>query len=628
MLAPSEHPTFKDPLADVILRSADNVHFRLHKIVLSLASDFFSDMFSLPQPGRGGTAASPSSTLNSESETVDGLPVIPVTESSAALESLFCLCYPIDDPPLETVEQVRPTLEAALKYQMREAIKITTARLRDLAVIAPMRVFAIASRLSLIDVVIVAANAVRDLGIQDTYVDELEEISVEAYRQLLDYCTATPGSVNATPAPPFMQSFGEAPMFGPAGFDLLDCYSLEYAMNTTFNPTGAELVLHTADDIRLGVSKDILTLSSPVFAKELQSNGGRQAPVQQPTVLTVPESAEVMVALLRICYPIPDVPITGAGVELVSVLEAAERYQMDKAVEHIQRELLERVHDDSPSGAHHLPLYLVACRLGMRWLAKKAAYRTLRRNLLKELAGAEVRELAWLGVSAGCVWRLLEYHRQCKAAVRSVVDGARIGSIDSIPWFSPEWKDKLKKSCQCCMLSYANWLPCWFGSYMDAIGNEEWPSGATAVGDTALESCSTGAYIDGCETCRRVTSFPTMVNFSKFVQEVIDQREQEVRTTRPCLAIHGLTYIYNTYRDPGRYVCSGGIPPCLLEDAVSQLTRPTDDIFGSSSGGIYAMILVHVRARRDGDTLRQKRPLRTRKKQQLQQQHRRRHEGG
>ena len=38
---------FDDPNADVILRSRDNVDFRTFKLMLSLASEFFKDMFSL-----------------------------------------------------------------------------------------------------------------------------------------------------------------------------------------------------------------------------------------------------------------------------------------------------------------------------------------------------------------------------------------------------------------------------------------------------------------------------------------------------------------------------------------------------------------------------------------------------
>ncbi|KAJ7911889.1 hypothetical protein B0H13DRAFT_2327867 [Mycena leptocephala] len=46
---------FDSPTADVILSSSDGVNFRAHRVVLSLLSPVFGDMFQLPQP-RGDTS--------------------------------------------------------------------------------------------------------------------------------------------------------------------------------------------------------------------------------------------------------------------------------------------------------------------------------------------------------------------------------------------------------------------------------------------------------------------------------------------------------------------------------------------------------------------------------------------
>ena len=47
--------------ANVIIRSSDLVNFRVHQSVLVMASPFFRDLLSLPQP--------------SDSESIDGIPV-------------------------------------------------------------------------------------------------------------------------------------------------------------------------------------------------------------------------------------------------------------------------------------------------------------------------------------------------------------------------------------------------------------------------------------------------------------------------------------------------------------------------------------------------------------------------
>ncbi|KAI0642193.1 hypothetical protein C8Q79DRAFT_984553 [Trametes meyenii] len=46
----SWHPYFVEPSADIVFCSSNKIHFKLHKILLSLASPFFTDMFNLPQP--------------------------------------------------------------------------------------------------------------------------------------------------------------------------------------------------------------------------------------------------------------------------------------------------------------------------------------------------------------------------------------------------------------------------------------------------------------------------------------------------------------------------------------------------------------------------------------------------
>ncbi|KZV63626.1 hypothetical protein PENSPDRAFT_562033, partial [Peniophora sp. CONT] len=61
--------------ADVALRSCDGVIFKTHKIILSISSPFFQDMFSLPAP------SSPNSTRS--------LDLVQMAESSTTLESLL-----------------------------------------------------------------------------------------------------------------------------------------------------------------------------------------------------------------------------------------------------------------------------------------------------------------------------------------------------------------------------------------------------------------------------------------------------------------------------------------------------------------------------------------------------------
>ncbi|KAH9942678.1 hypothetical protein B0H21DRAFT_520642 [Amylocystis lapponica] len=138
---------FDKATADVVLRSSDDVLFRVHKIILSEASPFFETMFSLPQP------AADASSPDSPSE-------IPVPENSAILDDLLRICYPVPDPPLDTIDRVRDVLAAAIKYDM-EAGKVACRKALQSASLLeqPLHVYAVAVQFALKEEAIMAAKA-------------------------------------------------------------------------------------------------------------------------------------------------------------------------------------------------------------------------------------------------------------------------------------------------------------------------------------------------------------------------------------------------------------------------------------------------------------------------------------
>ncbi len=90
--------------ADVILKSFDLVDFRLHKPILATASPFFRDMFSLPQPP--------------DSEVVDGLPVVRVSDDAEILNSLVTFLYPVPSELPDSDDKTLTLLAACQKYDM------------------------------------------------------------------------------------------------------------------------------------------------------------------------------------------------------------------------------------------------------------------------------------------------------------------------------------------------------------------------------------------------------------------------------------------------------------------------------------------------------------------------------
>ncbi|KAH9058073.1 hypothetical protein EDB87DRAFT_1811233 [Lactarius vividus] len=94
----------KLPDANIIVRSSDQVNFRVHKSLLAMSSPFFDDLLSLPQPPDG--------------EIVDGLPVVQLSEDADLLNSLVSLLYPVPPVVPGSYEKVFALLAACQKYDM------------------------------------------------------------------------------------------------------------------------------------------------------------------------------------------------------------------------------------------------------------------------------------------------------------------------------------------------------------------------------------------------------------------------------------------------------------------------------------------------------------------------------
>ncbi|GBE89542.1 hypothetical protein SCP_1602040 [Sparassis crispa] len=103
-------------------------------VILSEASPFFKDMFSLQQ------AIVDHTKCDSTGEYRDGRRVIAVGEDSRTLKGLLRLCHPITDPELNDLIVVKAVLEATLKCQMDEATAITRKALRSFAPAEPLRI--------------------------------------------------------------------------------------------------------------------------------------------------------------------------------------------------------------------------------------------------------------------------------------------------------------------------------------------------------------------------------------------------------------------------------------------------------------------------------------------------------
>jgi len=118
----------------------------------------------------------------------DGLPLIELTEDSSTLQIVLRLCYPVENPDLSNLEDIRRFLEACRKYMIEafeETIKDALLQVADTNLFS---VFALASRYGLGDVANEAAK--RLLNLPTTVMSSkqaLKDLTGHQYHRLLVY---------------------------------------------------------------------------------------------------------------------------------------------------------------------------------------------------------------------------------------------------------------------------------------------------------------------------------------------------------------------------------------------------------------------------------------------------------
>lgn len=144
---------FNDASADVIFRSSDGVDFHALKAILSIASPFFKDMFSLPQPSTHPPNTSTGDVYR------DGILVIPLIEDSEILDFILRSCYPVRSPRITGLHHIRAVLVASRKYQIEALEGVGEEELQKILYTDPVGVYAIAVRFGLLEVASKAARA-------------------------------------------------------------------------------------------------------------------------------------------------------------------------------------------------------------------------------------------------------------------------------------------------------------------------------------------------------------------------------------------------------------------------------------------------------------------------------------
>jgi hypothetical protein len=153
--------------ADIILQSSDGIDFRVHKVIISLASTGLVDKTSI--------------------STQDALPVIAVPENGRTLAKLLELCYPVSDSDLGDLNTAHTVLLAAIKYKMTKVIQLAKKKWMGQVKTAPLRVYFTAVQYGWKEEALEAARCVANQPIENAYVPEMEVMSAVVYHRLLKY---------------------------------------------------------------------------------------------------------------------------------------------------------------------------------------------------------------------------------------------------------------------------------------------------------------------------------------------------------------------------------------------------------------------------------------------------------
>lgn len=190
--------------------------------------------------------------------------------------------------------------------------------------------------------------------------------------------------------------------------------------------------------------------TSTSLSPKTTSTVEKTTPTVEKTIPTVEvsETASVLQTLLQLIYPIADSPTPDTFRtidELISVLEAAYKYDVDAAIVRLKIILI------SPKWLESSPLrvYAVTMRWDMEEEAKIASTHTLRESLGGIPLLNDFRHTSGLAFQ-----RLASLHWSRSMAAQALVDNAGINSttpctscgisIGSVRWFM-EWKVKAKE---------------------------------------------------------------------------------------------------------------------------------------------------------------------------------------
>jgi hypothetical protein len=340
---------FNLPSADVVFLTIDNVEFHAHKAILSIASPFFADMFSLQQP------------ITTDVGQVNR-PVIPITEHSEIFEILLRLLYPVVEPSLTNRVQVEHVLEASMKYDIEKATTILRRTWMDLIHHhdTPLQAFATACRLRLQKEAMVIARAWKakaswssydrnfDLTMAgSSYSEDMANLPAGIFYRFLYFLRSnTDNEVN------FMDA-GDPEKQG-SGVSTVSQAKANSSTKAPYRESNPDIILRSRDGINIPAHRLVLNIALAEGLLESPSLSASHIPVYE-----VDADADSICTFLQLCYPFPreaENRIVSDARMLDAVMQLAQRYRVRQMTDFLE------VHSESLSRYDPLSCYFLAVK--------------------------------------------------------------------------------------------------------------------------------------------------------------------------------------------------------------------------------------------------------------------------
>ncbi|THH29688.1 hypothetical protein EUX98_g4503 [Antrodiella citrinella] len=419
---------FNRPDADIILVSSDHIKFSCHKAILSIASPFFADMFSLPQP-----------TLDPNSSLTDAV-LLPLSERGRIIHDLLRLVYPVVAPPLDVLGHTVDVVRAGRKYQMADHLRrIAEDALNRLSYEQPLESYVRCCRFEMEEN---ASRAARSLFLPAGYfpvpaqavkiqqaalasihngtMQGLGTITAGAYFRLRQYIRqmSTPKNL---PNPHHQFVYPASKNYVARNSSTEDVDGSDWVHSCDLferRPADVFVCSATSLNCRIPAHRFILSLFSPILADEIAASTVVE---DGHTLIYLPEDARVLCDLLRFSYgtgsylPPDNVNVNVNVAWFIDIFAAAQKYAMPAVMGTLRTAFQPSLKSDP------LPAYFVAIACGWTDEAEQAALSVMD----QDVPVADVYLPQMERCSARAYQNLLDYCTQYTAAVSKVLDHYR-----------------------------------------------------------------------------------------------------------------------------------------------------------------------------------------------------------